>query len=351
MRDGLLPRAGWYRPGQTRFDRKEAGMASISTSIELVDRVSGRLAVIEAGALALCGAFEQLDAAIGAAEAGLAGFSAAGMPEGGRMEIEARIIPKLDTAGIRDGMAEGQAGIAAQVQAMLDGAAAAYRGDGMQRLGRQVPERLIAGMEEGAGRLESRMREICAGGVQAAGEAMNAAAGRRIGMNFSSGLAAGISAGRSGVVKAARAVANAAAGAARAALDIHSPSRVMKEAGGYFGEGFSIGIEESARAVQDAAARLAGCAQAAAAQVMGEGVGRGSALGRGYGQPYDGEGLRLVRETVQEGGMNRPTTAQVHVDFTANNRIDSRMDLDEVIAYLEQQLTERLAMAAEGVYA
>lgn len=326
-------------------------MASISTSIELVDRVSGRLAVIEAGALALCGAFEQLDAAIGAAEAGMAGLNGTGMPEGGRMEIEARIIPRLDMAGIRGGMAEGQAGIAVQVQAMLDGAAAAYRGDGMQRLGRQVPEAITAGMEAGAGRMAGRMREMCAGGVQAAGEAMNAAAGRRIGMNFSSGLAAGISAGRSCVVKAARAVANAAASAARAALDIHSPSRVMEEAGGYFGEGFSIGIEESARAVQGAAERLAGCAQAAAAQVMDGGLSRGAVLERSHGQPYDGEALRRVRESVQEGGMNRLTTAQVHVDFTANNRIDSRMDLDEVVAYLERQLTERLAMAAEGVYA
>ncbi len=332
-------------------------MASITTSIELVDRVSDRLAAIEAGAAALSGTLGQLGKAVDGVSASLAGMlGMAGMtgmdgfeylPEGGALEIEARIVPQLDIAALEDKGGD----IAAQLQAMLDSAAAAWQGERMQALGRQVPEHIAAGMDAGAGTLTAQADQLSAGCVQAAQEAMSVSAGRSIGLNFSGGLAAGIRAGRSGVVNAARAVANAAASAARAALDIHSPSRVMEEAGGYFGEGFSIGIEDSALAVQRAAARLACCAQAAAEQAAsGEEIGRGARLIGSHGQLDDGESLRRVREAAQEGGVNRLTTAQVHVDFTANNQISSEMDLDEVVAYLERQLTERLAMAAEGVY-
>ena len=123
---------------------------------------------------------------------------------------------------------------------------------------------------------------------------------------------------------------NAAVDAMRKALKIQSPSRVAREIGGYFGEGFEIGILDSVKSVSDAAGSLAGAAWDEL-------------------KMSDGDAKRL-RSLAERETINHFTTAELHIDFTANNNINSNMDLDGVVTYLEDQLTERLQMAAEGVY-
>lgn len=330
-------------------------MASISTSITLVDNVSRRLAVIAAGVAELTNTFAALSGAVDAAQADMAAFdgskalkasNAPGTASGG-LKIEAVIAPKIDATALEAARAE----MGQRLQAMLDGAAAAWQGDAMEALGAQVPRYIASGVEDGSGHLLGCVREVSGGAAEAAGEAMRMSVGRGIGLEFSSGLAAGIRAGKSGVVNAARSMANAAASAARAALDIHSPSRVMEKAGGYFGEGFSLGITDSMRAVQQSAMQLAQSAREAVQRASSEEVYTGAGFKRVAMNMAGSDDLRRVRENAREDGVNRFTSAQVHVDFTANNQISNNMDLDEVVRYLEQQLTERLAMAAEGVYA
>ena len=59
---------------------------------------------------------------------------------------------------------------------------------------------------------------------------------------------------------------------------------------------------------------------------------------------------RRVRELAERESVKTFTTAELNIAFTANNIIDSKLDLDGVVSYLEEQVAEKLALAAEGVY-
>lgn len=62
------------------------------------------------------------------------------------------------------------------------------------------------------------------------------------------------------------------------------------------------------------------------------------------------EELKYLREIAEQEIINRFTTAEIKLEMTNNNNINSDMDLDGVVTYLEEKLYETMVVAAEGVY-
>lgn len=62
------------------------------------------------------------------------------------------------------------------------------------------------------------------------------------------------------------------------------------------------------------------------------------------------EDLKYMRDIAEQEVINRFTTAEIKVDMTNNNNINSNLDLDGVVAHMEKKVYETLTVAAEGVY-
>lgn len=64
------------------------------------------------------------------------------------------------------------------------------------------------------------------------------------------------------------------------------------------------------------------------------------------------EDLKYLRDIAERETINRFTTAEVTVDFGGvTNNVNSEMDLDGVVAYINRGVTEALEVTAAGVYA
>jgi len=65
-----------------------------------------------------------------------------------------------------------------------------------------------------------------------------------------------------------------------------------------------------------------------------------------------GEDLKYLRDIAERDTVNRFTTAEVHVEFGGiTNNVSSEMDLDGVVSYIEEHVSEALESVAEGVHA
>lgn len=62
------------------------------------------------------------------------------------------------------------------------------------------------------------------------------------------------------------------------------------------------------------------------------------------------EELKYLRDLAERDTINRFTTAEIKLEMVNNNQINSEMDLDGVVTYLEDRLYETMAVAAEGVH-
>ena len=60
--------------------------------------------------------------------------------------------------------------------------------------------------------------------------------------------------------------------------------------------------------------------------------------------------LKYLRDLAEQEVINRFTTAEIKIDMTNNNNINSETDLDGIVAYLEDTLYETMEIAAEGVH-
>lgn len=63
------------------------------------------------------------------------------------------------------------------------------------------------------------------------------------------------------------------------------------------------------------------------------------------------EDLKWLREIAERKAINKFTTAQIKVDMGGiNNVVNSELDLDGVVTYLEKSLTEKMVSVAEGTH-
>jgi small basic protein len=63
------------------------------------------------------------------------------------------------------------------------------------------------------------------------------------------------------------------------------------------------------------------------------------------------EELKYLRDLAEREAVNRFTTAELTVNFSSDIKAaNSEVDLDGVVAYLEEKVNETLEMAAEGVH-
>ena len=62
------------------------------------------------------------------------------------------------------------------------------------------------------------------------------------------------------------------------------------------------------------------------------------------------EDMKYLRDIAEQEVVNRFTTAEIKVDMTNHNNINSELDMDGVVAHLEQKVYETMNIAAEGVH-
>lgn len=62
------------------------------------------------------------------------------------------------------------------------------------------------------------------------------------------------------------------------------------------------------------------------------------------------EDLKYLRDIAEQEVINRFTTAQIKVDMNNTNHINSELDLDGVVTYLEDKVYESMVVAAEGTH-
>lgn len=203
------------------------------------------------------------------------------------------------------------------------------------------------------------MMAVCNQVVAAGNSIVNYGAGYSMGANIGRGMAAGIRSQIGAVQAAARALASAAASAASTRLAIHSPSRVFYGFGEMSGLGYINALYDMTGQVEKAAGRLFDIEY----QAVNKAAWNEIQLFGGYeiedlmnvgNEDYEMKvsdaDMKKIRELAEREVINQFTTAELHVEFTANNKIESDLDLDGVVSYLEDQVAERLEMVAEGVY-
>ncbi len=154
------------------------------------------------------------------------------------------------------------------------------------------------------------------------------------------GLAQGILTGQSSVISAAIQVAQAGIRAAKAELGIASPSKVFEQLGIYTAEGYAMGVESGYTLVGRA---VEGLFPDVDSHVWG-------LIDSFNGLELSDADMKSVRELAEKEVINRFTTPEIHVEFTAHNNINSKLDINEVMDEFGRAIEDALVASAEGVH-
>jgi len=64
-----------------------------------------------------------------------------------------------------------------------------------------------------------------------------------------------------------------------------------------------------------------------------------------------GEELKYIRDLAERDNVNRFTTAELHFNMGGvTNNVSNNTDLDGVVTYIEEHVSEALESVAEGVH-
>lgn len=229
----------------------------------------------------------------------------------------------------------------------------------MQNQGIFIPQGLAAGILAGSGAVNSAMATLGNSAVAVLRSILTREVGQSIANQIVNGMVSGLLSGAPRVNAAARAMGNAAASGTRGALEIHSPSRVFAEIADMSAQGYIEGAEKASGRVQRAMNQIMRAGEDAldggVRPVIGSFAGLENQKFLAGEDDSDAKKLsdsdmEKIRQLAEREVINQFTTAELHVNFTANNKIESNLDLDGVVTYLEDKVTERLEMVAEGVH-
>ena len=223
-----------------------------------------------------------------------------------------------------------------------------------------VAEGLGQGIADNAATATGAASAMASSAIAVVVAVLNPASGIGIGLAFDAGLAAGISAGRSAVIAAAVSVASAALSAAKGALGIASPSKETYWQGEMLIAGYINAIKDGSGEMNKTVATvLEGTGvewnNGVWDLISGFAATESQALQDEFNNVKDGvkvndSDIKKIRQLAEREVINHFTTAEVKVEMNNTNNINSDMDIDGVIARLEDKVAERLEAVAEGVY-
>ena len=220
-----------------------------------------------------------------------------------------------------------------------------------------IPQGLALGITNGSGVVVAAMSTVSNVTLAAARGILNQAAGSSIGYNVAAGIAAGIRSGSGMAAAAARALANSVISTLRASLQVHSPSRVTYAIGDNTGVGFVNGILDNRNDAEQAIGKVVNTANKAWNTAAWSDIALFAGLENDQllddakdAVKISDADIRKIRDLAEREVINQFTTAEVKVEMHNTNEIKSNMDLDGIVDYLGDKVTERLEAVAEGVY-
>lgn len=216
---------------------------------------------------------------------------------------------------------------------------------------------LAMGITSGSGVAFAAISAIATQTISIANSIMNNSAGFSIGQNLAAGMAAGISSGAGAVAAAVRAMVANAIAAGNAAAQIHSPSRLTYWSGSMLVQGYVDSIEDGRDNLNHAIQGLIHASESSWNREVWDNIASFTDLenkkmkeGKKSKIKLSDSEMSKIRDLAEREVINKFTTAELHIDFTANNQINSDLDLDGVVTYLSDKVAEQLEIAAEGVH-
>lgn len=221
-----------------------------------------------------------------------------------------------------------------------------------------IPQGLALGITAGSGVVVAAMVMISNQGLSVARAILTTQSGYSMGWNVAMGMVNGIRAGTGAVAAAMRSMVQNALAAGNAAAGIHSPSKMTYWSGSMLIAGYANSIEDGTDSVDKAIGTLIGHTEKAWDKAAWDDIAVFAGLENQQllddaakaDLKVSESDIRKIRDLAEREVINQFTTAEVKVDFTANNTINSELDLDGVVEYLETRVAERLEAVAEGVY-
>lgn len=227
----------------------------------------------------------------------------------------------------------------------------------MIQSGMDTIQGLAMGITSGGGAAIAAISAIASQVISIANSIMGNSAGYSIGANLAAGMAAGIRSGAGAVAAAVRSMVTSAIAAGNAAAQIHSPSRLTYWSGSMLVQGYVDSIEDGHESMNRAISGLVHASESSWNREVWDNIASFTDLenqkmreGKKSKIKLSDSDMTKIRDLAEREVINRFTTAELHVDFTANNQINSNLDLDGVVTYLSDKVAEQLEIAAEGVH-